>query len=51
MSAEMQRELAQRGGKAAHAAGTAYRFSPEAAREAGRKGGEAAQRARRNRGK
>jgi general stress protein YciG len=32
-------EIARKGGKAAHAAGTAYEFSSEKAREAGRKGG------------
>ncbi len=46
MSAEKQREIASLGGKAAHAKGTAHEFSPEEAREAGRKGGQAAQRAR-----
>jgi general stress protein YciG len=39
MSAERQREIAQRGGKAAHARGTAHEFSCDEAREAGRKGG------------
>jgi general stress protein YciG len=34
-------ELARRGGKAAHAAGTAHEFTTEEAREAGRKGGRA----------
>lgn len=33
-------ERASKGGKAAHAAGKAYRFTPEKAREAGRKGGQ-----------
>jgi general stress protein YciG len=46
MSAEKQKEIASLGGKAAHAKGTAHEFSPEEAREAGRKGGQAAQRAR-----
>jgi general stress protein YciG len=46
MSAEKQRTIASLGGKAAHAKGTAHEFSPEEAREAGRKGGQAAQRAR-----
>jgi general stress protein YciG len=46
MSAEKQREIASLGGKAAHAKGTAHEFSPDEAREAGRKGGQAAQRAR-----
>jgi general stress protein YciG len=46
MSAEKQKEIASLGGKAAHAKGTAHEFSPEEAREAGRKGGQAAQRVR-----
>ncbi len=36
-----QREIASKGGKAAHAKGTAHEFDSEEAREAGRKGGEA----------
>ena len=39
MSPEKQREIASRGGKAAHAKGTAHEFNPESARDAGRKGG------------
>ena len=35
-----QREIASRGGKAAHAKGTAHEFTPDEAREAGRKGGQ-----------
>src|SRR5262249_54790507 len=42
MSSEKQREIASKGGKAAHAKGTAHHFTPEEAREAGRKGGQAA---------
>src|SRR6516164_10863510 len=42
MSAEKQREIASKGGKAAHAKGTAHHFTPEEARVAGRKGGQAA---------
>lgn len=34
-----QREIASKGGKAAHAKGTAHEWSREQAREAGRKGG------------
>jgi general stress protein YciG len=34
-------EIASKGGRAAHAAGTAHQFSSEEAREAGRKGGYA----------
>jgi general stress protein YciG len=41
MSPEMQREIASRGGKAAHATGVAHEFTPEEARKAGRKGGVA----------
>ena len=36
-------EIASKGGKAAHEKGTAHKFSPELAREAGRKGGLASQ--------
>ncbi len=42
ISPERRREIARQGGKAAHAKGTAHRFTPEEAREAGRKGGKAA---------
>jgi len=41
MDASKQREIASRGGRAAHAHGTAHKFSSEEARAAGRKGGEA----------
>ena len=34
-----QRELASKGGRAAHEKGTAHEWDPETAREAGRKGG------------
>lgn len=34
-------EIASKGGKAAHAAGTAHKFSSEEGREAGTKGGKA----------
>ena len=34
-------EIARKGGKAAHSAGTAHEFTTEEAREAGRKGGRA----------
>ena len=40
MDVGKQREIASRGGRAAHAQGTAHKFSPEEARLAGRKGGE-----------
>ncbi len=41
MDEDKQREIASKGGKAAHEKGTAHEFTPEEAREAGRKGGEA----------
>lgn len=40
MDEDKQREIASKGGKAAHEKGTAHEFTPEEAREAGRKGGE-----------
>jgi general stress protein YciG len=42
MDPEKQRLIASKGGKAAHAKGTAHQFTPEEARAAGRKGGQAA---------
>ena len=39
MDAEKQREIASKGGKAAHAQGRAHEFSKEEAREAGGRGG------------
>lgn len=41
MDTERQRAIASEGGRAAHQKGTAHEFSPEEAREAGRKGGVA----------
>jgi general stress protein YciG len=41
MDPAKQREIASKGGKAAHAKGTAHEFTSEEAREAGRKGGQA----------
>jgi uncharacterized protein len=41
-----QREIASKGGKAAHAQGRAHEFSADEARTAGRKGGEAVSRDR-----
>ncbi len=41
MDEKKQREIASKGGKAAHQKGTAHEFTSEEAREAGRKGGEA----------
>ena len=46
MDADKQRQIASKGGKAAHEKGTAHEFTPEEAREAGRKGGEARGRSR-----
>ena len=40
MDTERQREIARKGGKAAHEKGTAHEFTPDEARAAGRKGGE-----------
>jgi general stress protein YciG len=40
MNAELQRQIASKGGKAAHAHGRAHEFTAEEARAAGRKGGE-----------
>jgi general stress protein YciG len=40
MNSEKQREIARKGGMAAHRKGTAHEFTPEEARNAGRKGGE-----------
>jgi general stress protein YciG len=39
MSPEKQREIARRGGQAAHRKGTAHEFTPEEARVAGQRGG------------
>ncbi len=46
MDPQRQRQIASEGGRAAHAQGTAHEFTPEEAREAGRKGGEASRAAR-----
>ncbi len=46
MDEEKQREIASMGGRAAHQKGTAHEFTPDEAREAGRKGGEAVSRNR-----
>lgn len=46
MDPQKQRRIASQGGRAAHEQGTAHEFSPEEAREAGRKGGEAVSRNR-----
>jgi general stress protein YciG len=39
MDPNKQREIASKGGRAAHMQGTAHEWSSEEAREAGRKGG------------
>jgi uncharacterized protein len=44
MDRTKQREIASKGGKAAHLKGTAHEWSGEEAREAGRKGGMASHR-------
>jgi uncharacterized protein len=41
MDEEKQREIASKGGKAAHEKGTAHEFTSQEAQEAGRKGGQA----------
>lgn len=41
MSTDKQREIASKGGKAAHEKGTAHEFTTEEARQAGAKGGRA----------
>lgn len=46
MDPTKQREIASKGGRAAHQKGTAHEFDSEEAREAGRKGGEAVSRDR-----
>ena len=40
MSPEQQREIASKGGRAAHEKGTAHEWTAEEARRAGRKGGQ-----------
>jgi len=44
MDREKQREIASKGGRAAHQKGTAHEWTPAEAREAGRKGGIASHR-------
>jgi len=46
MDSSKQREIASKGGRAAHAKGTAHEFTSDEARVAGRKGGEAVSRDR-----
>jgi general stress protein YciG len=40
MTPEKQREIASKGGRAAHEKGTAHEWTPDEARSAGRKGGQ-----------
>jgi hypothetical protein len=40
MSSEKQREIARKGGRAAHEKGTAHEWTADEARSAGRKGGQ-----------
>jgi len=51
MDPQRQRGIASEGGRAAHEQGKAHKFTPEEAREAGRKGGMASGAARASRSK
>lgn len=46
MDADKQREIARKGGRAAHAKGTAHEFTSDEARAAGKRGGQAVSRDR-----
>ena len=48
MDRSKQREIASKGGKAAHQKGTAHEWTSEEAREAGRRGGMASHRRKQN---
>lgn len=48
MDAEKQREIARKGGRAAHEQGVAHEWSSNEAREAGKKGGQSRGRRSRN---
>jgi general stress protein YciG len=48
MDPAKQREIASKGGKAAHAQGRAHEFTPDEARHAGKKGGEVVSQDRRH---
>jgi general stress protein YciG len=50
MDRAKQREIASKGGKAAHQKGTAHEWTSDEAREAGRKGGMASHRRRKELG-
>lgn len=49
MKPDKQRQIASKGGRAAHRSGRAHEFTSEEAREAGRKGGKARSRNARRR--
>jgi hypothetical protein len=49
MDPEKQREIARKGGRAAHEKGTAHEWTPTEARTAGRKGGITSHQRRRER--
>jgi general stress protein YciG len=51
MDPQRQRDIASEGGRAAHEQGKAHKFTPDEAREAGRKGGMASGAARASRSK
>jgi general stress protein YciG len=51
MDRSLVAEIARKGGKAAHAAGTAHEFSSDEARAAGRKGGLATHSNKKQRGR
>jgi hypothetical protein len=50
MDRSKQREIASKGGKAAHQKGTAHEWTSDEAREAGRKGGMASHRRKQEQG-
>ena len=50
MDRNKQREIASKGGKAAHQKGTAHEWTSDEAREAGRKGGMASHRRKQQQG-
>ena len=50
MDRSKQKEIASKGGKAAHQKGTAHEWTSEEAREAGRKGGMASHRRKQQQG-
>ncbi len=50
MDSKKQREIASKGGRAAHEKGTAHEWDANEAREAGRKGGHETQKRRKKQG-